>query len=249
VRGARFWVSAALTYALLLLVSLFVDVVPWLRVASQKLYTGLGLPSSEAAYLTIFTFQAWASGIGYLIVLWIVVRIEKPADWKAFFTLDKVDWPGVWLYVALLLGLAALEALFLRRLVWTPIENWLISLGFWTETLPSQLPRRYLWLNLLVLPLMTWLEALEEIYFRGYLQRQMTKRLGAFWGITLSVLLWDLWHLQNPAAYVRRFFAGLISGLTFHLRGRVWGPMIGHPAANRVNAIQWLFSSRWLHAG
>lgn len=73
--------------------------------------------------------------------------------------------------------------------------------------------------------------------------------MGAFWGIALSVLLWDVWHLKNPAAFVRRFFSGLIEALVFHLRDRVWGPMVGHPLGNGFNAVVMLFRSRWLHIG
>ena len=154
------------------------------------------------------------------------------------------------MFFIILLGVVALEGWFLQRLVWDPIQSWLMNLGLWTEQLPPTPPRAYLGLNLIVLLLGCWFEATEEIYFRGYLQRQMTERMGAFWGITLSLLLWNVWHLKNPAAFVRRFFTGLFwSAILFHIRGRVWGPMVGHPLSNRLNAVVMLLRSRWLHAG
>jgi membrane protease YdiL (CAAX protease family) len=149
------------------------------------------------------------------------------------------------MYLVLVVGVVTLEGLFLQQFIWDPLQSWMINLGLWTEpSLPTP-PHAYLGLNLIVLFLGVWLEGPEELYFRGYLQRQMTERLGAFWGITLSLLLWDLWHLKNPVMFVRRFFIGLCtSAIVFHLRGRVWGPMVGHPLVNRLSMALSLLRSR-----
>lgn len=80
----------------------------------------------------------------------------------------------------------------------------------------------------------------EEIYFRGYLQPQLTRRLGAFRGIGLSLLLWDLWHLWNPAMFVRRFLITLPDAIIVYQRGRLWTPLIVHPLGNRLLVLAYL---------
>ena len=39
----------------------------------------------------------------------------------------------------------------------------------------------------------------------------------------------------------------LVEALVFHVRGRVWGPMIGHPLGNRLNAVLFLLRAQWVH--
>ncbi|MBI5035177.1 MAG: CPBP family intramembrane metalloprotease [Chloroflexi bacterium] len=236
-RASPFWVHVAITWSLLTLFMLVVRVAPWLRSAGQSFYSGLGLPSSEARFLTEFTFVAWAAGLGLVLNLWLVVRLEQPTDWKALFLLQRTDWRGFLILFGIQIMIFGLEMTFLQKGLWKPIQDWLIGLGAWTEPGLLAPPREYLWLNLIALTLMSWVEMPEEIYFRGYLQSQITKRIGAFWGIVLSNLLWDLWHVWNPAMFVRRFVINLPLGILVHLRGRVWGPMIAHPLGNRLNAL------------
>jgi membrane protease YdiL (CAAX protease family) len=243
-RNAPFGVRAGLTFLIMVAVEILVEVLPWLDTAGRRFYIGLGVPPSEAAFLSYFTFLAWLTGLGYILVLWLVVRIETPADWKAFFTLDRTDWRGVWMVVAILALILVLDTLVLQQFVWGPVESWLVGLGLWTEPALPPPPRAYLWLNLVVLLLMSWLEMAEEVYFRGYLQRQITARMGAAWGMALSMLLWDLWHVKSPAAFLRRFVVGLVSyAFVTHARRRIWGSMLAHPLGNRINAILLLLRS------
>jgi membrane protease YdiL (CAAX protease family) len=217
-----------------------VEVAPWISLAAQHLYINQGFPESEAIFLAKFTFVYWLSGLGSIFALWLVLRIERPTHWKAFFLLDQTDWPGFLILLVVRGLILGLEGWLLFRWVWTPIQNMLIGMGLWTESIFPVPPRQYLLLNLIVLILISWLEIPEEIYFRGYLQPQLTARLGAFWGIVLSLLLWDLWHLGNPAMMVRRFFITLPDALLVHWRKRVWGPLILHPLGNRILVIAYL---------
>lgn len=233
-RSAPFWLHVVITLGLSsLLVSMF-RVAPWLSGATQKLYVGLGFPESEAIFLTRFTVVSWLSGIGLFAVLWLVVRIEQPADWKSFLLLDRSDWRGFGLLLAIRGAIALLELWFLNRLLWQPIQSGLMSLGLWTEAALPAPPRQFLPLNLLVLTAMSWLEIPEEIYFRGYLQPQLTRRLGRLRGIGISLLLWDAWHLWNPAMFVRRFVITLPDAIIVDRRRRVWAPLIAHPLGNRL---------------
>ena len=52
---APFGVSSGLTFAFLMLVSLLVDIVPWLDAAGRQFYARLGLLPSEAAFLSLRT--------------------------------------------------------------------------------------------------------------------------------------------------------------------------------------------------
>ncbi len=237
---APFWLHVVITLGLSTLLVLVLRVAPWLSAATQRLYAALGFPESEAIFLTSFTVVAWTTGLGLFAVLWLVVRIEQPNDWKAFFLLDRTDWRGFWLLFAIRGLIAVLEVWFLYRLVWQPIQNGLMSLGAWTEAAFPVPPRQYLPLNLLVLGMMSWLEIPEEIYFRGYLQPQLTRRLGPVWGIGLSLLLWDMWHLWNPAMFVRRFLITLPDAIVVYRRGRLWAPLVMHPLGNRLLVLAYL---------
>ena len=235
-----FWLRAATTWCFLTLYVGVVRVAPWLRSAGQSFYRGVGLPPSEATFLSEFTFVPWVLGLGLIFNLWLVVRIEQPEDWKALLLLQRTDWRGFLILFAIRTVIFGLEIWFLQKWLWTPVQNWLISLGAWTEPPLPIPPLEYLWANLIALALISWLEMPEEIYFRGYLQSQITKRMGAFWGIVLSNLLWNMWHIWNPAMFVRRFIITLPDGIIVHLRGRVWAPMISHPLGNRIGTLLFL---------
>ena len=237
-----FWARFSITFGFLVLLVLVVRIAPWVRRAGRDLFISMGLPESEAVWLSFFTFVAWLGSLGELLALRLVVRLEQPADWKRLFLVHRPDWRGFWILLAVFGILMWLENLFLNRLLWDPIEGWLMNLGLWSEPALPAPPRGYLALNVVVLALISWAEVPEEMYFRGYLQRELTVRLGAFWGIVLNVLIWDLWHIWNPAMFVRRFFVTLPHAIVVHLRGRVWAPMLVHPLTNRIGAIYGLLA-------
>lgn len=239
-----FAARVALTWGVLTLIALAVRVKPWWRQTGEAFYERAGLPPSEAAFLWGFTGEAWSLGAGIVVVLWLVVRLEKPADWRAFFTLDRTDWRGFWVLFGLRSLISGVEIWFLQRVLWGPVQDWLLRLGAWTEPALSLPPREYLVLNLAALVLMSWLEMAEEVYFRGYLQRQFTMRLGAVRGILLTQLLWDVWHVWNPAMFVRRFLITLPDAIVVHRRQRVWPSLIAHPLGNRLGVVLALLGSR-----
>ena len=236
IRKIPFWVRLFSTWCFLTLFVIAVRLAPGVRTALQGFYTGLGFPETEAIWLS--SYSIWAiTGLSLLFTLWIVALIERPDNWKAFLLLHRTDWPGFWLLLGIQGLIFALEVWFLQRGVWDPIQGYLIRLGLWTEASLPIVPRAYLALNILVLILVSWVEMVEEVYFRGYLQPQMTARLGAFSGITLSLLLWDVWHVWNPAMFIRRFVITIPSALIVHYRKRVWAPMLVHPLVNRLGAL------------
>ena len=72
----------------------------------------------------------------------------------------------------------------------------------------------------------------EEIGFRGYMQRPIEKRHGAFVAILLSSLLFTLLHLTKGWALVGMvpivFGAGLLLGTLARAAGTLWFGILGH---------------------
>lgn len=89
--GMPFGIRIAATMAAMTQVVLAVRVMPRVRETSASFFVGRGLPRTEAEFLAQFTFVPWLAGLGIIFVLWIVVRIEKRADWKVFFMIDRTE--------------------------------------------------------------------------------------------------------------------------------------------------------------
>ena len=72
----------------------------------------------------------------------------------------------------------------------------------------------------------------EEIGFRGYMQRPIEKRYGAFLAILVSSLLFTLLHLTKGWALIGMvpivFGAGLLLGTLARASGTLWFGILGH---------------------
>jgi membrane protease YdiL (CAAX protease family) len=72
----------------------------------------------------------------------------------------------------------------------------------------------------------------EEIGFRGYMQRPIEKRHGAFVAILVSSLLFTLLHLTKGWALIGMvpivFGAGLLLGILARAAGTLWFGILGH---------------------
>ncbi|MBP7276299.1 MAG: CPBP family intramembrane metalloprotease [Kiritimatiellae bacterium] len=80
-----------------------------------------------------------------------------------------------------------------------------------------------------------WLIALvigpaEELFWRAFLQRQLSARLGATRGVVLSVLLYTVAHIAsgNPVLVLAAFVGGGFWGLLYAHRGSAWINVISH---------------------
>ncbi|MCP8467333.1 CPBP family intramembrane metalloprotease [Pseudomonas sp. ZM23] len=81
----------------------------------------------------------------------------------------------------------------------------------------------------------------EEAFFRGLLQSELVRRLGAFFGVALSSLLFGLVHWPiNPLFAVVAGIAGLGYGLAFYFSGRLLVTVLLHAAVNCLHLL--LFS-------
>lgn len=94
----------------------------------------------------------------------------------------------------------------------------------------------------------------EEVGWRGYLQGQLTLRLGARPAVLLVGVVWALWHsglflsgqLLGPAGttaagaalfMVDAVLISIVLGCARHLSGSVWPAVVGHAGLNYVQEI------------
>jgi membrane protease YdiL (CAAX protease family) len=89
-------------------------------------------------------------------------------------------------------------------------------------------------LNLLLLLLVAWIEAPEEIFFRGYIQNHLQEHVGANWAALLGAIIWDAWHISAPAEFFRRLLFALLFSLVFRARQNTTSLAVVHPLLNRL---------------
>jgi membrane protease YdiL (CAAX protease family) len=212
----------------------------WLHRELASLWPAL--PQNEVAYLT-FVGANFLIGISTLALLVAVVEVEKPPRIREFFGLGRVDWPSLGLIALLTFALNILERLFLRRMLFEPVRAFLISIGLWGR--PSlevgfQPPHGFMALNLGLLILVLWIEAPEEVFFRGYIQNHLQDLIGANSAVIAGAAIWSAWHIFAPAEFFRILFYGLAFGMVFRLRQNTTSLAIWHPLSNRLLLIAFL---------
>lgn len=205
------------------------------------------LTTGEVNYLR-FIIQALFSGLLLLLLVWSVIGLEKPTNIRQFFKIGPVDLRGIGL-AALLVGLLdALEIVFLRRFVYEPVRLFLVSLG-----LPGQpslnvslTPDPHLiWINIFLLFLIVWIEAPEEIFFRGYVQNHLQDHVNPNIALFLGAFIWTFWHIFALADFLHILIIGLAFSLVFRLRQNATPLAIWHPLSNRLLLFISLVSA-WL---
>lgn len=215
----------------------------WLERALESLWPTL--PAGEVAYL-VFIATNLLVGMSLLALVLAVVLLERPPDVRAFFKLGRFDWVSFGLVALLTFGLNALERLFLRRLLFEPARLFLLSIGLWDR--PSagiglQRDPHFVVLNVVLLVLVVWIEAPEEVFFRGYIQNHLGDRIRPTVALFASTALWALWHLFAPAEFVRVFAYGLVFGLAFRLRQNTTALAVWHPVSNRILMLAYLLGA------
>lgn len=73
----------------------------------------------------------------------------------------------------------------------------------------------------------------EELFFRGFLQRAMVRRLGPVVGIGLTAALFGLTHF-DVAAFVGLTVFGVVLGVLAHRRGSLGASIVAHVTFNAV---------------
>ncbi len=76
----------------------------------------------------------------------------------------------------------------------------------------------------------------EELMFRGYLQRQVERRLGVLWSIVLVGVLFGLFHLR-PTQVLPLSTLGLYLGFSVWVTGSLWAGALIHLLNNGLAVI------------
>jgi membrane protease YdiL (CAAX protease family) len=88
------------------------------------------------------------------------------------------------------------------------------------------------------LALLAFFATVEEVLFRAVLYRIVEESLGTWLALVISATLFGAAHIMNPSGGVVSAFsageAGVLLGLAFTLRGRLWLPIGLHTAWNFV---------------
>jgi membrane protease YdiL (CAAX protease family) len=206
----------------------------WLQEHVARLWPGL-VPG-EVAYLAFVTGNLV---IGFTLVLFVlvIIALEKPASVRQFFKIGPINWRGIGMIALLTILLNILEAAFLRRLVYEPIRLFFLSLGLKGQPAATAgfTPDPHLaWLNILLLLLILWIEAPEELIFRGYIQNHIQESIGPNLAIFAGAFIWAAWHLFDIADIARIFIYGLAISFVFRLRQNTTPLAIWHPLGNRL---------------
>jgi len=102
-----------------------------------------------------------------------------------------------------------------------PVSTWLRSGGGWTPVVVALV---------LLVPLM------EEVIFRGWLQRWLQRRHGAAAAVLATAVTFALGHF-NLAGIPSMLLGGLVLGYAAHASGSLWTSVLLHVAANATVAL------------
>jgi hypothetical protein len=82
----------------------------------------------------------------------------------------------------------------------------------------------------------------EEIFYRGLLQRSLIRRLGVGWGIAVASILFGAAHLQL-LQFPALALAGALFGILAHRAGRLGPAMVAHVVFNLTAVVALLTGS------
>lgn len=164
----------------------------------------------------------WFASITLLLLglVLALTQLDLPTPWQRSLGLTYFDWRGVLAGLGLFAAVSLLEKLALGALL-ASLSGLLVGIGLTPSLSFYSAPQTPL--VLLLLP------AAEELYFRGYLQRSLQRRMGRTGAWLLATLIWTLWHVWAPHELVRRLLGGLcVEGLLFRWRQNTWPSLIVH---------------------
>ncbi|MDX1420146.1 MAG: CPBP family intramembrane glutamic endopeptidase [Rubricoccaceae bacterium] len=201
----------------------------------------LEMISSDAALLLASNALGQLLGFGFIV--WLVVRLHT-RERAPFLRLRAPDVPGLgWSvlgWVALYPGL-----LWLGHLnQFLPQPTWLSELEeMQTELLETALLQSDLGAPFLLLTMALTPAIFEELLFRGYLQRQVERRLGWIWSIVAVGLFFGLYHLRLTQVlplgllgaylgYITWATGSLYAAMAVHLLNNGFAVLVGVYARN-----------------
>ncbi len=138
----------------------------------------------------------------------------------------------------LLLGLAAgvVSQLALVPLVYLPLKLSNPDLDLSEEARTIVGVARGPGLAVLALFLVVGAPIVEELFFRGLLQRALARRFGPRWAVAVSAVVFALIHFQ-PLLFPGLAAFGVVLGLLAHRSGRLGPGIVAHAAFNAVTVV------------
>lgn len=186
----------------------------------------------------------------FLLPPLFVALVIRKSPWRLYGLDKKVFLPIMWLVLPIMVLLAALASSHLVELLtWVKWPDPLVQ----AETISLKLMDTLLaksdglgWLaNLLIFAVMPAL--VEEIYFRGCLQRIFGQLFSnVHIAIALGALVFALIHGQ--ASGILAFtFMGLVLGYLYHITANLWYPIVFHFLNNGISLLlDWLYRQGYL---
>jgi membrane protease YdiL (CAAX protease family) len=209
-----------------------------------------GMTSGEVDYL-IFVIQSLCSGLLLLTLVMCVIWLEQPSDIRQFFKVGPIDLKGLGLIALFVAILDVLEIGFLRRSIYEPVRLFLTSFGLPGKPsldVPFAPDPHLVGINIVLLLLIFWIEAPEEVFFRGYVQNHLQEYVHPNIALFLGAFTWTFWHFFALADFLRILILGVAFSLVFRLRQNTTPLAIWHPLSNRL-LILFSLITVWLTHG
>lgn len=197
-----------------LAVAMLVHQVPGF--VNLPIYKGVQFSADSAPFTMYLNFDKTMVG------LFIYLFLLKP-DPDAAPATYKFLWPTIALWIALILVFLPLTLLmgYVRYDYKVPEQSWL-----WMAN------------NLFFVCLA------EEAFFRGYVQRYLGERIGAWPAIATAAVLFGLAHISGGFSYVfLAALAGLFYGFAFQRTQRIESAMLVHFGLNAVHFLFFTYPS------
>ena len=90
--------------------------------------------------------------------------------------------------------------------------------------------------------LAVWTPITEEIFFRGFVFGGLIPRLGVWWAMAASALIFSLFHI-DPGVLVPIFITGFLLAGLYRLTGSLWPGIVAHAGQNAVALLAIMFLS------
>jgi membrane protease YdiL (CAAX protease family) len=90
--------------------------------------------------------------------------------------------------------------------------------------------------------LAVWTPITEEIFFRGFVFGGLIPRLGVWWAMAASGLIFSLFHI-DPGVVVPIFITGFLLAGLYRLTGSLWPGIVAHAGQNAVALLAVMFLS------
>ncbi|MDA0378376.1 MAG: CPBP family intramembrane metalloprotease [Bacteroidetes bacterium] len=186
----------------------------------------------------------WANTIGQifgLLVPGLILTRLHSRHLRGFLRFRSVDWRTLLLAVAALAGLIPLVHFSASLTDSLPWPQWIRDLEEGQMQLIEQILTQDFSLLFAVSMLALTPAICEEVLFRGFIQRQAERSLGAWGGILFSGIIFGLYHLRLTQAIPLSMLGIFMAWLTWRTRS-IWPAILVHFLNNGLAAVLGKFS-------